>query len=429
MKVPFILIGILAVIVLVMSITNSPGEKYPNIVIITIDTVRYDHISPELSPNIDKFSKESVVFTNAFSQIPHTPPSHWSIFTGIYPVNHNKFIPLDNGTGLTTITDILKPKGYVTAGFVSSQILRGFKDEFDHFDGLETSRRRAEETTSRALKWLEDREKFFLWVHYYDPHTPYNPPEEYDIYNYTDVYTEAKYSELGVSKTQTIREDLEKYDGEILYMDRQIGRLLERLDNNTIIIIVSDHGECFADHRFSEFGYEEDEHCVFHGKTLFDEETHVPMMIKAPGIEPKKVDIIVETVDLMPTVLDILSIEQPEMDGEVVWEKKKDFTISNTNPRDSFAVSIRNDELKFVTAWLSDTNLEESIAEQEGKEVTFTKNNLTKKIMLFDVKRNETASSASAAKLRKMLEEIITNIPTVTIDKTSEEILRSLGYI
>ncbi len=436
-----------------------------NVVVITADTLRADHVSSygyfaPTTPNIDRFAEEGILFTNAFSQIPHTPPSHWSIFTGLYPFRHGMFTPKDNGSGLQTLPGILKEKGYVTAGFVSSQMLNGFAGEFDYFNSEEgkervKTRQQAADTTEKALSWLRKhwKKKFFLWIHYFDPHSPYNPPEGYDIFNYSTGthYTDARYSMTGLSKQRTIREDIGRYDGEIRYMDENIGKVLGTLkelgaDGNTVVLIVSDHGECFGEHNFSDFGYDKKGPCVFHGKTLYDEEVHVPLILRIPSF-PKglRIEETVETVDVFPTLLEILGIKAPENNGKrlvplIEGGKGKGYAFMQTRSRRGLpSMGIRTQEWKYVKMVPSGFDLETDMIEQEGGPAGNPEENgsLAGKVLLLNMTEGEKrnfigAERETADMLEKKLGEIVSSgmkYRTVEIDTETEKLLKSLGYI
>ena len=444
-----------------------------NVLIFTIDTLRADHLSSygyfqETTPNIDSLAREGTTFVNAFSQIPHTPPSHWSIFTGLYPYKHGKFTPSGNGSGLITLPDILGENGYVTGGFVSSKMLRGFSNEFDYFNGEKERRvyrgpvmKRANETTGLVLSWLEEHatERFFLWVHYFDPHSPYNPPKDFDIYNYSKDphYSDPRYGQTGFSRKGTIRDDIAKYDGEVRYTDENVGVVIGKLrdlglEGRTLIILLSDHGECFGEHNFSDFGYEDRRRpCLFHGKTLYDEEVHIPLIIVNPKSPTKRVKIedVVETVDLLPTVLDILGLKNTlETDGESLvssmenGERTKDYALLHTRPKRSgaLAMGIRTGKWKLVNMIPSDLDLEKEAAEQEGGNVNFTEEVGTEfevKKFLFRVDEGEKKNFYdSEAKVAENLEKRLKNVipaggfsETIEIDRQTEEILRTFGYI
>src|SRR5271155_3815750 len=210
----------------------SPTAKLPNVILITLDTVRADRMGflgskRGLTPNLDALARQSAVFTHAYSQVPLTTASHATILTGTYPQFHkvDDFqVPLSKE--LPYAPDILRSSGYRTAAFVGSFVLdpeerfaHGFGRGFDTYDagftdwhaGLDryhTNERRARDVVARALAWLNQHPKgpFFLWVHLYDAHHPYDPPQPY----------KTKYASA-------------PYDGEIAYVDSAVGELLNQL--------------------------------------------------------------------------------------------------------------------------------------------------------------------------------------------------------
>jgi arylsulfatase A-like enzyme len=301
--------------------TSAP----PNVILITLDTVRADRMGflgskRGLTPNLDALARQSVVFTRAYSQVPLTPPSHATILTGTYPQFHKVDgfeVPL--AKDLPYAPDILHSNGYRTAAFVGSFALdpkepfaQGFGRGFDTYDagfttwhpGLDryqTTERRAGEVVARALAWLSKRPPgpFFIWVHLYDAHYPYDPPEPY----------KTKYAAA-------------PYDGEIAYADSAVGELLKQLRarglyDGAVIAVMSDHGEGLGDHG-------EDEHGIF----LYDETIHVPLVIKLPGHVTAgtgsggaRVEDRVELVDVLPTILQAVGVAIPkEVQGESLLE-------------------------------------------------------------------------------------------------------------
>jgi arylsulfatase A-like enzyme/Tfp pilus assembly protein PilF len=280
----------------------------PNIVVITLDTTRADRMGflgseRGLTPNLDALARQSVVFSRAYAQVPLTSPSHATIFTGTYPqFNHVNYMgdPLDKA--LPFLPDILHKNGYRTAAFVGALVLdqrklapgfdRGFdvydagfhrrRPGEDHYHSLE---RRGEEVVSRALAWLSKRPvgPFFLWIHLYDPHDPYSPPEPF--------------------KT---RYQANPYDGEIAYTDSVVGNLMTALKtrglfDGTLIAVMADHGEAFGEH-------DENHHGIF----LYDETIHVPLLFKLPGRHVgKKVDARVGLVDVTPSILKAVHLPVP----------------------------------------------------------------------------------------------------------------------
>lgn len=288
----------------------------PNVILITLDTVRADRMGflgskRGLTPNLDQLARESVVFTRAYSQVPLTAPSHATILTGTYPQFHKVSdfqVPL--AQDLPYAPAILRPHGYHTAAFVGSIVLDpkqrfapGFDRGFDTYDaGFRTRRtgedryqtweRRGGEVVAHALAWLNQHPKgpFFMWVHLYDAHFPYEPPPPYKV----------KYASA-------------PYDGEIAYVDSDVGKFLNELRarglyENAVIAVMADHGEALGDHG-------EDTHGIF----LYDETIHVPLVIKLPGGDSagRRIDNRVELVDVLPTILQAVGVEVPqEVQGE-----------------------------------------------------------------------------------------------------------------
>jgi arylsulfatase A-like enzyme/Flp pilus assembly protein TadD len=287
----------------------------PNVILITVDTTRADRMgflgsTLGLTPNLDKLASQSVVFTRAYAQAPLTAPSHATILTGTYPQFHqvNNFgVPLRKD--LPFAPAILKAHGYRTAAFVGALVLDpvagavpGFDRGFDTYnagfhksgreDRYHSVERRAGDVVARALAWLSlhPRGPFFLWVHLYDAHDPYDPPEPF----------KSKYASA-------------PYDGEIAYADSAVGRFMTQLRarglyDSAMIAVMADHGEGLADHG-------EDTH----GILLYDETINVPLVIKLPGkaSASKRVQSRVGLVDVLPTILDVVGVAVPrEVQGQ-----------------------------------------------------------------------------------------------------------------
>jgi choline-sulfatase len=292
-----------------------PHTKNPNVVLITLDTVRADRMGflgsqRKLTPNLDAFARGSVVFTHAYSQVPLTTASHATILTGTYPQFHkvNDFgVPLSED--MPYVPSILKNHGYHTAAFVGSLVLDpntrsapGFDRGFDTFDAgfhrrrpqesrYQAIERRGGEVVAHALAWLSQhpRGPFFIWMHLYDAHDPYDPPEPYK-----SEYASAP------------------YDGEIAYVDSAVGKLLTQmrlrgLYDGAMIAVMADHGEALGEHGEST-----------HGIFLYDETIHVPLLFKLPGEHSvgTRIKDRVELVDVVPTILQTLGFVPPhEMQG------------------------------------------------------------------------------------------------------------------
>jgi arylsulfatase A-like enzyme/Tfp pilus assembly protein PilF len=294
----------------------TAGPRDANVLLITLDTTRADHLScygphGARTPHLDALAARGIRFAHATVQVPLTLPSHACIMTGSYPPVHKLrdmggFV-LDRSH--PTIASLTQAAGFSTAAFVGSRVVAkhfGLSHGFDTYDddmGAEKEEgklpgvfpeRRASVVTDRALDWLKQnaQRKFFLWAHYYDPHAPYDPPEPY--------------------KRQYAKN---LYDGEIAYMDEQVGRLLAGLDqlaltSRTLVIAVGDHGESLGEHGEAT-----------HGIFLYDATLHVPLIVAGPDLPHGKViDDQVRSIDLHPTVMEFLRLpSSSEAQGVSLW--------------------------------------------------------------------------------------------------------------
>ena len=300
----------------------APAER-PNIILITLDTTRADRMGflgskRGLTPNLDAVARQGVVFSQAFSHVPLTTASHATILTGTYPqFNHVNDFGVPISARLPYLPDLLHQQGYHTGAFVASLILDpldgtapGFDRGFDVYDAgfhlrrhgadrYKTVERRAGTVVDHALGWLSHLENppFFLWIHLYDAHDPYDPPPPF----------KERYAS-------------QPYDGEIAYADSALGKVFAELRKHglydeTLIAVMADHGESLGAHG-------ENTHGIF----LYDETLHVPLMIKLPLNRDagKRVESRVGLVDVAPTLLQEAGIPAPkEMQGEslVPWMK------------------------------------------------------------------------------------------------------------
>ncbi len=293
-----------------------------NVILISIDTLRADHLGSHgypknTSPYIDRFASESILFENAIAQASWTAPSHMSIMTSLYPSVHkvkgfkgsSKVGRLDDS--VVTLAQVLKANDYRTVSFNGGRYVNkefGFDRGFDVYTSLAYDK--IEITNNATFNWLSENrdQKFFLFFHTYAVHTPYLPPVLYGEKFFPDYNgsIDRKYT----LSTQEIKADeiwkaIALYDGEINYMDHEVGRLLDTLDylnlnNNTIVIFTSDHG-----HEFLEHG------STGHSLTSYQELIHVPLIIRFPGIKNSRIKNLVQSIDIMPTVLDSLNITGP----------------------------------------------------------------------------------------------------------------------
>jgi arylsulfatase A-like enzyme len=341
---------------------RQPGKKPPpgpNILLVTFDTTRADHLSCYgysrlTTPNIDRLASEGVLFRNAYSPIPLTGPAHISLMTSLFPQEHGATI---NGMHMSTrphpltLARIFRLKGYKTAAFISAWPLkkgitglgRGFEiynQQLSYHYKVVNVARKGDEVGKAGRRWLERnaRHPFFLWVHYFDPHEPYELHSEYAELPRVPGALEAKYhGASGDSKEAAER--IAAYDSEIAFDDNDFGKtlgLLEklRLRERTLIVVAADHGESLG-----ENGY------VGHGDHIFQEIVHVPLIISYPKVIPegKSVASDASLVDVMPTVLDYANIPlklktegkslKPAIEGSGPAESSKPvFFLTYTEP-------------------------------------------------------------------------------------------------
>jgi arylsulfatase A-like enzyme len=292
--------------------------KKPNVIILMLDTLRADHLSSygyqrETSPNIDKFAKTGILYKNAITAAPWTPPAVASILTGLYPSSHKMMPPNARELAasqskrlnekLDTLPEILKKNDYQTIGISPNPWITKEFGYDQGFDVFETHLRKdAKHITDRAISLLEDAQKkeqpFFGYFHYLDPHDPYKPPAPFDTLYSGKIPFDFEYS-------QRMTDFINKYDGEISFLDQELGRLFNYLEEknlvkNTIIIIVADHGEQFMEHGDHRHGYQ-----------LFNEELNVPLIVKVPSVVNSSAVINepVSVVDIVPTILDVSKIK------------------------------------------------------------------------------------------------------------------------
>lgn len=282
------------------------AQAHPSVLLITIDTLRADHVGcygamMVKTPTLDALAHDGVVFERAISQVPLTWPSHAVILTGTYPFQNGvqDFSGQPLSSQFRSVAQAFKQAGYATGAVVSTFVLdrswglaRGFDfydDEFsvDTFERKDINlvERRAAESVAHAISWLKKtpHRPFFLWLHLYDPHSPYDPPEPY---------------------RSQYRSHL--YDGEIAYADHELGRLMAWLKQNklydsALIVALSDHGESLGEHG-------EDEHGFF----IYNATVHVPLIIKpssASHISPGRRRDVVETAAVAPTLIKLAGVE------------------------------------------------------------------------------------------------------------------------
>lgn len=295
----------------------------PSVLLLTLDATRVDALGlyggPRANtPHLDELAKESAFFTQAITTATYTGPSHASILTGLFPPQHGlrDFLNQALPDSAQTLAEVLKEAGYATAAFVSAYVLEpryGLNQGFDVYSSKLWSpepepakkrrglffQRRASNTVAEALHWFETRNAdrpFFAWLHFYDPHAPYDPPPEY------------RSSEAGERNPDDIASKRRRYYDEVTYMDAEIGRLLEALDKmglyeDLVVLVVADHGELLGEHG---------RRLGTHSPMLVDATVRVPLLVRVPErLRPGRVTQQVRIVDLFPTVLEATGLPVP----------------------------------------------------------------------------------------------------------------------
>ncbi|MFB0564690.1 MAG: sulfatase-like hydrolase/transferase [Candidatus Aminicenantaceae bacterium] len=400
-----------------------------NIVLITLDTTRADHLpcygySGVKTPHLDSLARQGIVFEQCTASSPLTLPSHVSMMTGMYATYHS--VRINGNTALsdeqTTIAEVLSGQGYQCGAFIAAFVLDGrwgLKQGFQHYDDkfdlrkykhidLGAIQRPGNQVMDAALAWLEEQKgkPFFAWIHLYDPHSPYEPPEPY--------YSE--YSHQGLSGL---------YDGEIAFMDEQIGRCVSWLEKNglsknTMIILIGDHGEGLGSHGEGTHGY-----------FIYEYAVHVPLLIITPfpELQGQRATSQVRIVDIFPTIMEIAAVTPP----------------AETHGRSLLPLMFRpqKEEDGFAYAESMSPNIQFGWSSLHSLRTTQYKYIDTPKAELYDLTRDPDEQTnllrqypdiAREMKdtLNRLMEETSRGAPTpqaANLDKETIEKLSALGYI
>lgn len=316
-KLLFAGVGVMVLLVLWFAARNqreggaAVGDRL-SLLLVTLDTTRADRIGcyqhPDArTPTFDGLARSGVLFRDAFCQVPLTLPSHTSMLTGTYPATNGVRINgMSLGGGVRTLAEVFRDRGYRTAAFVSGLVLdsgfgldRGFDTYDDDLGTANAIERSADKVSDAALGWLgaSPDKPFFAWVHYFDPHSPHQPPEDF-------------------------REGFATpYDGEIAFVDSQVARLLKWIDekglrDTTLIVVAGDHGEGFEEHGETE-----------HGLFIYNTTMHVPLLFSCPKALPagQVVTQPVELTDVFPTISEVLGWpENDDLEGRSLvsaWQR------------------------------------------------------------------------------------------------------------
>lgn len=352
--------------------TDDEWLRQTNVVLISIDTLRADHVSclgydRETTPSLDGLASYSVVFENAITPAPWTLPAHASLFTGLLPSQHGvQNFHQTLSAEAVTLAELLRADSFHTEGVASFEYLfpnyglvQGFDDYFYRYPLS------ADKIVDRAIHSLDAHhgKRFFLFLHFFDPHDPYNPPAPYD-----EMFAPGEEKEqvgnqhknpikafVGTRRQPTAT-DIESiiglYDGEIRFVDDQLSRLFDRIKelgiwDNTIVVVASDHGEEFYEH--GSFG---------HGFKLFEEQIRVPLIVKLPNsrLAGFRISDQVSLVDVFPTVLDELGIRaenrgpgHPLFASDRQIAQPQEYRVSETVAHGIKRMCLRSELLKYIS--------------------------------------------------------------------------------
>ncbi len=381
----------------------APPTSRPNILLITIDTLRADRLGRGFTPAMDALAGAGVRFDNARTAVPLTLPAHVTIMTGLLPVAHGV---RDNGVVFKAqsppLARALRDAGYHTGAFVGAYVLDrrfGLADGFDTYDDrirrdpnlgarLEAERRGGD-VVDAALPWLAQVDgPFFLWVHLYDPHAPYEPPAEY----------------LAAGRSA--------YDGEVAYADAQVGRVMEALSAkgasaSTVVVLAGDHGEGLGEHGE-----------LTHGMLAYDTTLKVPLVLGGPGVQSRSVAAPVSLADVAPSLLRRAGLMAAQSAGNV------DLFSPGSPDRDVYAET----QYPRTAGWHALSVL----ADGKWKLI------LSSEPELYDLpadageqKNVAEANPGIVQGMRKRLTEIqsVTPQPSAAVPADAAERLRALGYV
>jgi arylsulfatase A-like enzyme len=424
---------------------TKDGRDGMNVILVLVDTLRADHLgcyghTRDTSPDLDAFSKRCAVFRRHFAHASRTGPSVASLMTSLHVKSHGVVNPLLRRDGIgvleesvTTMAEILKQAGYTCRAAVSNPNVYpryGFAQGFDLYAPLHIHAG-AEQVNAVAVSWFEEmKSPFFLYLHYMDPHSPYGSPHEKAFVDpaYSGPFT-GEHAQLDevlegrLKADDADRRHLEAlYDQDILHWDRAFGKLLQvlkenRLLENTMVIVVSDHGEEFLEHGG-----------LLHGYTLYREQLHVPFLLFTPGRAHVEVEATSRNIDLLPTILELLEIPAPAelqgtslvplMEGRTLGELP---VLAQTGIRAAKTTKVRAFQ---VGGWKYIENL---YPEDRPGELYDLTADPVEQTNLLD-------KGTGAAEMRKNMEAFAEKLPhrqsrSVKLDQEGLEMLKALGYI
>lgn len=350
---------------LLLAACEAPEPSAPrDLVLVSLDTTRRDHLSTygyprPTAPALDRLAQGGALFENAISQWAATNPSHTSMFTGLYPHTHGVGTNTSRlPDGLPTLAEILLGAGFRTGAFVSGYTLQsrktGIDRGFEVYEGrFEGTRRDGRRTAELAVEWLRELpagDRRFLFLHLYDAHGPYRgdgrrldlfrSAEPGPLLRFIPEYQRRRDPEG--TALRHLNDYVDRYDAEVRYQDEVMDYLLAALDlDRTLVVVLADHGETLAERSKSLN--------LSHATGVFDEQIRIPLVLHGPGVATARFEEVVETVDLLPTALELLRIEPPpglRVQGE------------SLAPLLAGRRAERGDELGFSSVWARQSGLD-----------------------------------------------------------------------
>lgn len=427
-------------------------EERPSVLLISIDCLRADHVGAygydrDTTPHIDAFAEDAVLFETAVATAPMTLPSHLSIFSGLFPSRHDGSKWAKLALSVPYLPELLGNAGYQTDAIVTGAYLSqtfGFERGFDLY--RYDHRSPAAETVNQAIEFLRlsDKRNQFLFVHLIDAHWPYEPPDGLagrfaprprDVAALLQKVVDNR----APSSSEETEQVVALYDAEIASADQAVGLLLDEMKtmgiyDRSLIVITGDHGEAFYEHGHWQ-----------HSKTLYEEVTRIPLIVKWPGRSPKgRVGRQVSQVDIFPTVLSAAKLPPPQSDGigllefvEETAEAKKRRRIVSENawrsPRGwARKVAIRTEKWKYLVTIAGPPGKEPEESDVRSEELynltedPLEQNNLAEESSSdIEAFRRELANYLGEARKRRASRRT----EDIVEDETTKERLRSLGYI
>lgn len=423
------------------------NERDFNIILISIDTLRADHLGcynypRNTSPSVDKLRKNAVLFRRCMAQSPSTLTSHGSMLTSLIPSHHGAYFTRGQALpdNIKTMAELLKEKGYQTVSFNDGGQIApkfGLNQGFDIYESMSAKLHARYlhfyRIVNKSMKWLDQNpgEKFFFFLHTYETHHPYTPKKRHLKLFETgykgdlprDIQVEL-IEQINKGEIKLTDEDkqhiINTYDAEIRSMDESLGLLIKylkekKLYDKTLIIFTSDHGEEFGEHGT----------WAMHSHTLFNDQLHVPLVIKLPDSKfaARKVDHLVRSIDILPTVMDLLG-EKLSKDFEGI--SLVPFMKGIPPKKLTFAISQRDMQKTYVPAYWSimtrkwkvyDSKLYDLLDDPgELKDVSGSHDELKTNLVMYALKYIKRRQAKSTAK-------------KIHLDDALREKLKSLGYI